>query len=203
MSCPIPMTSQPDWLTGGIYFSHFKIPPCITGTRAHDAVIRTRSGYESPRDDTSDSDESACSSVSQNLTLRDGPSSTKSKTGEICDVCHLAYEPSYIDGHYLDNPWEAFSSIRSSALAGRRCCSLIIDAIETWLRHVDHRAYNAVHTGSGLLFDTLEVRPVLQISRKERDNNRYITNPLVYLYWGESRKGVPPIILSIFAPHGM
>ena len=31
----------------GIYFSHFKIPPCITGTRAHDAVIRTRSGRNS------------------------------------------------------------------------------------------------------------------------------------------------------------
>jgi hypothetical protein len=126
------------------------------------------------------------------------------RLSKVCDVCQLASMSGPYEYH-----WERFSRIKSSALAGWRCCRLIVDAIETWLRHAHHRAYNTIHLGSGPLLDTLEVKLWWNPWGKEgRRNGRYVLNALVTLRWQAGRKNdtedsTESVTLIIFAPHGM
>lgn len=130
--------------------------------------------------DTSDSDESVDSNAMELSTDRHVATLAESKLSEDCDVCHLAsMQCSRLAPP--DHPWEYYSRIRSSALAGRRCCSLIVDAIETWLRHADHRAHSDVHLGSGLLFNTLQVVLEFMGTSPSWRNGRYILNALFNL----------------------
>ena len=120
---------------------------------------------------------------------------------EICVACHW-HSMQRHPNNTPWRPWSDFSRIKSSAAAGRRCCSLITDAIETWLRHADRRAYNAVHLGSGPLFDTLKVLLKQCRSREERMNGRRTVNLLVDLRW-QTDSINRPVCLFIFAPNGM
>lgn len=151
---------------------------------------------------TPDSDGSVNSDTMKQSTDRHIAPLAKPRPGEDCDVCCLAtLECNPEDCKYLDN---LFSVIKSSALAGRRCCGLIVDAIETWLRHSNHRAHNAVLLGSGLLFDTLTVILSQGYWKEEYRNDRRVLDLQVRLYWPEAiNEDVKTVILSVFAPYGM
>jgi hypothetical protein len=157
--------------------------------------------------ETSDSDESENSTTMEQSNDRHVAPLAKRRLSEDCDVCHLpSMECRLNESAY--HPWKRFSRIRSSALAGRRCCSLIVDAIETWLRHADHRAHSAVYLGYGLLFDTMEVRLRQYYSREKHKNGRYTINLLVDLHWqagsnNDAEDSTRPVCLFIFAPHSM
>lgn len=160
--------------------------------------------WTSDSDWASDSAESVASVTKKQSTDRRVAPLAKPRLSEDCDACHFASMECTIS-NAPNHPWGAFSKIRSSAFGGRRCCSLIVDAIETWLRHVDHKAHNAVYLGSGLLFDTLEVVLERFYSNKEMyRNGRYIFNVAVKLRWNaRSNDDTEDVSLFIFAPHSM
>jgi hypothetical protein len=160
--------------------------------------------FGSQESDDSESDESIGSTTVEGSTNRHVALVAKPVSGNHCDICHLAsMECDWRE--FPDYPYEYYSRIRSSALAGRRCCSLFVDAIETWLFHANHKAYKAVHLGSGLLFDTLEVLMTQYWSREVYRNGRYTVNPRVYLRWqaASDDDSIVPVALFVFAPYGM
>ena len=163
--------------------------------------------YGSQGSEISDSDKFVDSNTMDESNDRHVAPLAKRRLSEDCDVCHLSsMECRFNESAY--HPWKRFSRIRSSALAGRRCCGLIVDAIETWLRHADHRAHSAVYQGYRLLFDTMEVHLRQYYSREEHRNGRYTVNPLVDLRWqavsnNDAEDSPGPVCLFIFAPHSM
>jgi hypothetical protein len=157
--------------------------------------------FGSQSSDVSDSDESVDSTTMEQSTDPHVATLAEPRLSKVCDVCHFLATREYDPGFYphSSSDWQKFSRIRSSALAGRPCCRIIVDAIETWLRHANHKAYKAVHLGSGLLFNTLDVH--LYIHR----TGRYTLRPVVSLRWQRDNDGLEAEILRliIFAPHGM
>ena len=152
------------------------------------------------RSQSSDSDESVDSDTMEQ---------SEPRLSEVCDICHFLATREWDPGLYPPLPsFQKFSRVRSSALAGRQCCRIIVDAIETWLQHAKHKAHKAVHQGSGLLFDALEVSIEVADSIEIYRTHRYTLRPLVELRWqGDNADltgdGAENLRLMIFAPHGM
>lgn len=130
------------------------------------------------------------------------------RTGEDCDICHLFR---IVHKHLSQVTYTKLSTVRDSALAGQQCCSLVVDAVKTWLRHTYPKIYHAVQSGSGAIFDTMEVRLCRSFRMTdEYTNGRLSLRPQTELRWteyddtnDESQDEFGPFTLLIFAPHGM
>ena len=130
------------------------------------------------------------------------------RTGEDCDICQLFR---MVHVHSSQATYTKLSTVRDSALAGQQCCSLVVDAVKTWLRHTYPKIYHAVQSGSGAIFDTMEVRICRSFRMKEAyTNDRLNLRPQIELRWteyddinDESQEESGPFTLLIFAPHGM
>ncbi|KAH6644484.1 heterokaryon incompatibility protein-domain-containing protein [Boeremia exigua] len=92
--------------------------------------------------------------------------------------------------------------LRSEAQAGRQCCSLILDAISTWLRYSGF----SMASGDWTLSNTAEVRISNYYSRQiggKRIQKRLLSPKITFLNWNSPGTAAQDhTCLFIFQPHG-